>query len=569
MVLKRWGRLPDFEAVLRRFPFASAAMAALAILFMVQQNNFDDAVWKAALGLILGGYLCVGIQLMAERRGTRPLHSIAKGLALAASVGLSVYLEELAFLPWVGVIAAILFLGNFAFWKRGRDDAGVWLFTQKFWTGAIFAFVGSIIFAIGTFAIIGTLKALFGVSMEDLAAHFILPLGLAFLAPIYWMGTIPRVDGMERLEDAELSFEGRALAFLGIWLLAPLTLIYAVILLAYLVRVVTTMSLPEGEVALLVGPFIGVGTLTWLMLEPRVLGEGAFVRFYRRVWFPIAAVAAILLAVAVYERVSAYGWTPERFILAAVAAGAFVTGVWFTFTRRRDIRIPTGIAAAMALLCAFVAKPVSDLSQVARLDAAMAMGDVATAHQTVRETVKYLGRNHRADWVTERLGPLPDDGERRWYDWEEFARNQGYTLEVVDGSQSDFRSVYYAEARDVDVSATPLMRGAFSIAYYSEPGSGLCTMKQHVAVLPTRICLTMDGVQMSGPNTIDFQAIYLRDSLPSGQRTGQDRASPVFTFVTDDGLAVALVPTSLSISGEGENLTGANGQVMVFTPQPN
>lgn len=364
------GRLPDFEEVVRRFPVPVVVMAAFTI-WMVANNHFNFMSYRnveyIASGFIMAGYVSVIAKLIVEARQASNLFGALIGLTLAVIAFLLCYWSRhIDFTAAMAIGAAILFLGNAAAWRSGRNDRNVWNFTQKLWTGALFATVGSIIFALGMIAISEAIKALFGFDIDELTFETILPIGLAFLAPVYWLGTLPRYGEAE--DVTELSFEARALSFLGTWMLAPLVIIYALIVLAYGAKVLVQWDLPKGEIAQLVTPFIGVGMLVWLMLEPKVLKESGFVRFYRAAWHWIMLLAALLLGVAVFVRIREYGYTPERFFLALVVTWAVVQSLWFIIMPKvkRDIRIPTVLAAALLAFGAFAAQPISTLNQFHR-----------------------------------------------------------------------------------------------------------------------------------------------------------------------------------------------------------
>ena len=147
-------------------------------------------------------------------------------------------------------------------------------------------------------------------------------------------------------------FVSKAVAFLGTWLLSPLTLIYAVILLAYAIKVLVAGALPKGEIAQLTTPFLLIGTLTWLVLEPPFIKEKALAKLFRKVWFPISIPAAIMLAIAVFVRVGEYGFTPERVLLMLIVSWSLGLGFWFAFgpDDKRDIRIIPGFGAALLFI---------------------------------------------------------------------------------------------------------------------------------------------------------------------------------------------------------------------------
>jgi len=360
------GRLPDFEDVVRRFPIAVFVMA-IATIWLIFQIHFDDFVDGQEYtfgGFILAGYVATIGRLIGEARDWSGGKSAIISIALAfPAFFLCANGETLNFLVPLAIGGAILFLGSAAAWRHARNDASVWNFTQKLWTGAIFAAVGSFIFLAGMFIISEAVQALFGLNLEDLTLKTLAPIGLLFLAPVYWLGTLPKYGETE--DVAELSFEARALSFLGTWMLAPLVTIYALIILAYGAKVLVQWELPKGEIAALVTPFLGVGMLVWLMLEPKVLKEGVFVRFYRASWHLIMLPAAILLGVSIFVRIRAYGFTPMRFFLALVVIWALAQSLWFIARPKlkRDIRIPTALAAGLMMIGAFAAEPLSANSQ--------------------------------------------------------------------------------------------------------------------------------------------------------------------------------------------------------------
>ena len=577
--IRKWGRLPDFEAVIRRFPVATLTVAVLTVQLMLA--GFDGtsmADWIP--GYILGWYACVGVQLASESKGRSPKWlPLLKLTLVAVAVTLAALHGPTDFLPWLAVLAAIVFLGNAAWWGRGRDDAGVWLFTQRLWTGAIFALIGSVIFALGVIAIGATLDALFGVDLSDLAEHLILPLGLAFLAPVYWMGTLPHPRELDTGPD--LSFEARALGFLGTWLLAPLVLIYGLIIVAYSFRVLLTWSLPDGETAILVTPFLVVGTLTWLVLQPTMLRAGALVRLYHRLWFPVALVSATLLAVAVWVRVAGYGLTPERVMLILLTLAALVLGAWFTVTGRRDIRIPTAAAAGFLLAGAFLAAPVADVTQLQRLRAGLASADKAAVARQVRDAAAYLQsyRAERGEWLEAELPGYDPDGDMRL---DAYLRAQGYENAEQERERvrnEDYGSTYYRRGEPLNLRATPIFLGSYELTVmtgddpkpdtwsvgegYIHTGELLLsvdgrTLRREVEPVAESLFATRLASRADDMRSPDIYVPYERELHPS-------RDPILFDLADDAGRRYRLVVEEMWLNGEGDRLTGGRAEALLFS----
>ncbi len=368
--LKRWiGRVPDVSAVIQRFPVPVFLMGifTLIIIFRDHLGDEEPLVYLCG-GLILASYFLVS--WVVGREGQNKPYLLPAQIVFAVLICLLAwYSEKLRFHIPMAIAGAILILGNAVRWRRGRDDLHVWDYTHKLWTGAVFAAVGSWIFVMGTLAIMFALKSLFGVNIDKLTEYVILPVGLGFLAPLYWMSTLPPAnEDYQELHDNP-GFVSKAVAFMGTWLLTPLLLIYALILLAYGLKIIMAGSLPKGEIAQLTTPFLIIGTLNWLVLESPFVQKSSLARFFRKVWFWLSIPVAILLAIAVTVRISNYGLTVERVLLLMGVIWALGIGLWFSFMKeaRRDIRYIPGFAGVLFLVASVSASFVSLNNQDKRL----------------------------------------------------------------------------------------------------------------------------------------------------------------------------------------------------------
>ncbi len=369
--LKRWiGRIPDVSAVMARFPVPVGLMGIFTVLLIIVINQRGNEEQFAYLlgGIILAAYLMVSFTLSRETNQKAKAIPIQIGISLLICVAAWFARDIYFFLP-AAIAGAILMLGNSVRHRRDRDDLHIWDFTHKLWTGAVFAAVGSIIFVMGMLAITFALKTLFGIDMSDLIEEFMLPIGLGFLAPLYWMSTLPPVDEPYAELHDNPGFVSKAVAFLGTWLLTPLILIYALILLAYGVKILLDGSLPKGEIAQLTTPFLLIGTLNWLVLEPPFIQGRVLARLFRRTWFWLSIPAAIMLGIAIFVRIANYGLTIERIIILFVFLWAIGIGLWFSLMpeRRRDIRFIPGLAAMLAIVASILGPISSVINQDKRL----------------------------------------------------------------------------------------------------------------------------------------------------------------------------------------------------------
>ncbi|WP_162143713.1 DUF4153 domain-containing protein [Hellea balneolensis] len=369
-----------------RFPVAVALMAIFTVIIIIFDNFGNrEPLGRMLAGLIVGAYLSFCVTIARETQGKSPAIVLQIIIALICA-SLAWFSEELRINLPMAIGAVLLILGNMVLWRKSRDNLHVWDFTHKIWTGAVFATVGSVIFTVGVFAIGAAMKSLFGVNMNDLIEHLILPLGLGFLAPLYWLSTAPRVDeSYQELHDNP-GFVSKAVAFMGTWLLSPLTLIYALILIAYGINIIVAGSLPKGEIAQLTTPFLLVGTLTWLVLEPPFIRTKALAKLFRSLWFPLSIPAALMLAISVGVRITEYGFTPERIALLLAVIWAIGLGIWFSFgpKAKRDIRLIPGTAAILLFLGTFFSGLLSVQNQKSRAVSGLIEAGVMTNEGVVR-----------------------------------------------------------------------------------------------------------------------------------------------------------------------------------------
>jgi len=482
--LNRWiGKIPDVSAVLSRFPVPVALMAVFTIILIVVDSWSDrDRLGWLTAGLILAAYMAVNITLARETR-EKPSGLVMQLVLSGVILLLSWFAKDIRFVVPMAVGGSILLLGNMVRWRKSRDDVHVWDFTHKIWTGAIFAIVGSMIYTAGIFAISAALKSLFGLNINAFVTDFLLPIGLGFLAPLYWLSTIPPVDeDFSELYDNP-GFVSKAVAFLGTWILSPLTLIYALILVAYGLKIILQSELPKGEIAGLTTPFLIIGTLTWLVLDPPFTKDKVLAKIFRKFWFFLSLPAALLLAVAIGVRIGEYGFTWERLALVFIVIWSLCLGVWFAFgpKDKRDIRLIPGLAAALLCVGAFAIEPMSFFNQKSRVISGLKAAGVMThagvikpkseiditneaAAQKAKGALLYLERND--GWPTiERLfegaeTPAKEDGKGDADLYKRLALND---IQLNLSRDENVYVSYYSDMEPIDVRGFETLSGPYWI----------------------------------------------------------------------------------------------------------
>lgn len=412
---------PDVAATLRRFPIAVGATGLATIAFLADVNDFAQPVpemWpRLGLGLGTAAVFAVAGRLVAESRPSATiLAAILRYLVpLLAVAALQVRTTEWLF-PLALPLVAILFLSVSptltigAGAERRRIEDRFWWINHRAVTTGVVAGVALVIVAAGIFAIERSLDLLFGLRTGDLFYRWVLPIAAFLFTPVYWLSTLPRLAEFDEKALREPDFLSRAIGFLGQFVLSPLLVIYALILLAYGVQIVLTQRFPVGVLGWMVLVFVVTGAANWLVLHPEFMRERPLVVLFRRYWFWLTVVPLVLYLVAVYIRIDAYGLTEERVVLIAGGVWAVLLTVAYLVPRRGDIRLVPGLAAAIVLIFSvgpwnFAQWPRGD--QLGRLRASLAeagqTGPASTPDWTAgtggqaRASVAYLNRTDEGE----------------------------------------------------------------------------------------------------------------------------------------------------------------------------
>ncbi|MDB5540171.1 MAG: hypothetical protein JWQ89_1898, partial [Devosia sp.] len=362
MDLRAWleKQAPDFLQTAQRFPFA-ILLAALTTAVVIGAINgvgwLEGEVWaRAALGLATGAVFAVAGVYFAESRPETRLAGLVLKYVLPIAVVAAFQITDITwFVPFAIPAVAILWLSVSPFTRieRGAPREEVqnrfWWVNFEAFTTAIIAAVAFLIIALGIAAIERSLSILFGLGTGDLFYKWVLPFTGLFLNPVYWLSTLPRLSAYRAEELERPDFLPRAFGFLGQFVLVPLLIIYALILLAYTAQIVVTQRLPEGMIGWMVLGFVVVGAATWLVLHPPFIRTRPLVRFFLRFWFWLTLIPLGLFFVAVWIRIDAYGLTDQRLLLLAGGLWAAILAV-VHLIGRGDIRLIPALAGVIMLL---------------------------------------------------------------------------------------------------------------------------------------------------------------------------------------------------------------------------
>ncbi len=346
--------LPDMSAALTRFPLG-VAIAALLTLYMLYDSRSGDAEQRIVEGLGASFAWVVAADLYVESQGrarlTRLLLWLA-GVAVIALLFASAWKLWLA--PFLLSAAFVLLIGLAGHLARGERNASFWLFNHRLWLGGVIALVGAVLLGSGLSAIVETLNLLFGLALPWRLHNDIWTIALGFVAPVSWLAFAPRSFTEPLSQAHETEFTTRAVASIVKFVLVPLLLVYTAILYAYAVKIALEGSLPKGTLGSLVVGYLLTGAATLLLAYPIRETGGALVRLFWRSWVWLALMPVLLLFLAAYTRIEAYGLTEQRYLFVLVGVWALILALLrIVFPRNFDLRLAPLVLALLLFAASF------------------------------------------------------------------------------------------------------------------------------------------------------------------------------------------------------------------------
>jgi len=357
-MLERLSRLiPDLSQTVARFPVAVLVSVLLFAYANLDIAKYAKDGWETDNPVYLAGaaaFMAGGaLHYFALGRGLARGTDILLSLLAAALVGAAAYYAQPIRLSWIFLFAGLLLALMIAgFLRPGASQAALWLFNLRLGLAALLAVIVGVVFAAGLSAIVESLNVLFEAGLPNELHGHIWATAASLVAPIYGLSLAPR-DLSEEVSiaaDRDTLLE-RGISVLVNYVLVPIVLVYALILHAYAVKILIDGSLPRNQIGMMVTIFALGGTGAWLIAWPWRDAGSRLLRWFVHGWFWLTIIPAILLIIAVWERVNAYGVTPERYGLAIVALWLAIVTLYLAIRRNRaDMRMLLGSFAVLALI---------------------------------------------------------------------------------------------------------------------------------------------------------------------------------------------------------------------------
>jgi len=354
----------------------SAGVAAAALVDNEHSQRLRDIVMSAQLGIPL----FLVIALVAERRehwnlpdtSGLILRLAGAGLLIAYGVSRPCHLDATDWLLFSQLNVGLHLLVTVLPFARRGETRGMWQFNLalllRFLTAAFFS---AVLYGGLSLALLALAKLL-GVGIDDMVyAQLWCLIAFVFNTAYFLVGVPERLEDLDRIDT-----QPRLVRIFAQYILSPLVVVYLAILLAYLVKVLTTAVWPSGWIGYLVSSVAAVGLLSLLLLKPDLeRDDRRWVRIYARLFHILMVPAVAMLILAISKRIGQYGVTEMRYFLVVLTIWLAVVVVVGCFRRRLLLKAIPASLCLLAFLTAFgplSVYSVSHRSQLDRLDGLLA-----------------------------------------------------------------------------------------------------------------------------------------------------------------------------------------------------
>ncbi len=366
-----------FAQVLRRFPGAMLlACVGVAAMFVIIEGGHDSDEWaRTSLVCLLGLPFLTGLVAFSESKGwdeKRGLMLQGTGLLLLAGYWfwLDPNTEAFEYRVMPGYLSLLLVAHLFVAvgpYLNDRPVRDFWEYNKELFANIIIGGCFTLILFAGLSAAILAVDQLFDLEMNNKIYPRLFFLLAGIFNTAYFLFNFPK----------SYSFDSEGNTYAGIFknlckfILIPIVGLYFLILYAYSFKIIGTWSLPRGWVGSLVIGFSVAGILTYLLNYYLPEQDNSpQVRAYRRWFWWVLFPLSILLFVAMGRRLSDYGVTEMRFLVAETGVWIAVNCLYFYFSKKDNIKFIPISLGLFALVYAFgplSGRAVSERSQLGRL----------------------------------------------------------------------------------------------------------------------------------------------------------------------------------------------------------
>ncbi len=404
-------KLPSMEKIIQdsrrtigHFPLACvcAALGTVVALILVDYEGpaRESILFNILFAAILGFPLLTTIPLVAQKRSWSALWSFGvQIIAILALVGYACLIPpDIPHAPFIYLYRQLLLalvlilLAMVAPYAGTGQQNGFWQFNKTLFFRLLTAALFAAVLFVGLSIALAALDNLFGMEIPGKRYPELWIAITGIFGSLFFLSGIPKdLDALDAHGDYP-----NGLRVFAQYILAPLVMVYLVILYAYIAKIIVQWNWPQGWVSRLILSFSATGIFALALLYPiRERIENRWIKSAVR-WFWIVIIPlVIVLVLAIWRRLSDYGFTESRYIGVALALWLAAMALYFNLSKTKGLKIIPASLCLLALAISFGpwgVFHVSEQSQVRRLRKLL-----VNNNRLVDNQVRAVGDTVRAD----------------------------------------------------------------------------------------------------------------------------------------------------------------------------
>lgn len=232
----------------------------------------------------------------------------------------------------------------------GRNEAnGFWNFNKSLFLRFLLSSLYTLVLFAGISIAIWAITELFKVTFYNKIYLDLFLLMSGIFNTWFFLSGVPA--DYTQLQDDKVYPKG--LKIFTQYVLLPIVTIYLLILYGYLFKILFSASLPIGWVSNLILAFSVSGMLALLLVHPwQFMEENKWIRLYTRYYYFLLLPLIILMMLAIGRRISDYGITENRYLVAILAVWLLMICVYFIISKLRSIKfVPLSLAILSIIFC--------------------------------------------------------------------------------------------------------------------------------------------------------------------------------------------------------------------------
>ncbi len=420
--VQKFFRFEGLLTALKRFPLPMLAALVFAGLMILKNHGFYTLHHHLEIPTYIACesfFVLLACALFSEKRGWHwqktSLLSLLGVAALTAwnfSMGLPFGVPHMLMGLAVFGLCIVAPVGG----ADPLSETRFWTFVQKSLTGFAIATLSMGVLYIGVSVLLLAATSLFDLFTHHApffdAGIVIFSLGL----PLYALSFIPHLTRNEPQSPSDTPETHKALIFLLSSIVAPVLLIYGLMILLYGLRLLAFQVTPVASVSWLVMGYTAAGIALYLVSYP-LRDSGSFIlRLFRRIFYPSLLPMLALLFWAGALRITVYGLTEMRYLLILGGVWALGLTLW-TLSAPRAAKLWHGpMALVILLMCAsfgpWGAEGLAIRNQTARLTQLMTQLHLTAAPVPTTQEVSWKQRQELSSlldyFADHRSGYVPD-----------------------------------------------------------------------------------------------------------------------------------------------------------------